>query len=264
MSAVKTLNAREVLGVAPEALPRHVAIIMDGNGRWARQRDLPRIEGHRHAASAVRETVTHCARLGIECLTLYSFSLENWRRPRDEVGGLMALYAEYLASQRSEILENDIRLVQIGRREDLPAAVIRELERTESLSRGNKGMTLCLALSYGSRAEITAAVRRIAQRVAGGELRPDQIDEQTLSAALDTAGLPDPDLLIRTAGEMRLSNFLLWQISYAELYVTPVLWPDFRRDNLYEALRAYAQRERRYGGVEAVRPEAGTSPPDTQ
>lgn len=244
------LDPLEVLGLPREALPRHVAVIMDGNGRWARQRGLPRIEGHRRAAEAVRETVTQCARLGIGYLTLYSFSLENWRRPRDEVNGLMSLYAEYLVSERQELRDNDVRVVQIGRREGLPHHVLRELDITVELTRLNKGLTLCLALNYGARAEITDAVRLLAERVQRGELTPADIGEETISQALYTAGVPDPDLVIRTAGEMRLSNFLLWQISYAELYVTSVLWPDFRAPDLYAALREYARRERRFGGVD--------------
>jgi undecaprenyl diphosphate synthase len=243
------LDPLEVLGVPRTALPRHVAVIMDGNGRWAGQRGLPRIEGHRRAAEAVRETVTQCARLGIGYLTLYSFSLENWKRPRDEVNGLMSLYAEYLVSERQELQENDVRVVQIGRREGLPERVLRELDTTLALTRGNRGLTLCLALNYGGRAEIADAVRHLAEKVQRGELAPADIGEETISRALYTAGLPDPDLVIRTAGEMRISNFLLWQISYAELYVTPVLWPDFRAPDLYAALRDYARRERRFGGV---------------
>jgi undecaprenyl diphosphate synthase len=249
MPTKTSLDPREVVGVPPEALPRHIAIIMDGNGRWARRRGLPRLEGHRRGAQAVRAVVETTARLGIPYLTLYSFSLENWRRPKEEVRGLMALYADYLARKSRELLENDIRLIQIGRRDGLPAKVLRELEKTVELTRNNRRLTLCLALNYGARAELVDAVRKIADRVARGELRPDQISEELLSDSLYTAGLPDPDLLIRTAGEMRLSNFLLWQISYAELYVTPVLWPDFRPADLYEALRSYAQRERRFGGL---------------
>ena len=253
------LDPVAVLGLAPDALPRHIAIIMDGNGRWAQQRGLPRIEGHRHAAGAVREVVTHCARLGIRCLTLYSFSLENWKRPRMEVDGLMALYADYLASERPTIMDNDVRVVQVGRRDDLPEGVLRELDTTQSLSRANRGLTLALALNYGSRAEITEAVRELARRVARGELRAEQIDEDMISGALYTAGLPDPDLVVRTAGEMRVSNFLLWQISYAELYVTPVLWPDFRDSDLNAAIVEYARRVRKFGGVAepAESPEAG-------
>ncbi len=256
------LDPMDELGLPRAALPRHVAIIMDGNGRWAQQRGLARIEGHRHAGAAVRDIVTHAARLGLECLTLYSFSLENWRRPRDEVNGLMALYAEYLASERQEILDNDIRLVQIGTRAGLPAEVLRELDLTANMSRQNKGLTLCLALNYGSRAEITEAVRHLAGRVAAGRLRPEDIREEDISATLYTAGLPDPDFVIRTAGEMRVSNFLLWQISYAELHVTPVLWPDFRKEHFNAALRDYAHRVRRFGGVVSESPGSGSPPRD--
>lgn len=254
MPTQTALDPREVLGLAPEALPRHIAVIMDGNGRWARQRDLPRIEGHRRGATAVRKTVTQCARLGIECVTLYSFSLENWKRPRDEVSGLMGLCVEYLVKERQEIMDNGIRVVQIGRREGLPADVLSALDATQQISRDNQGLTLCLALNYGSRAEIVDAVRDVARRVADGRLAPEDIQESTISDALYTAGLPDPDLLVRTAGEMRVSNFLLWQISYAELVVTPVLWPDFGVDELHEAILSFARRERRYGDVVAKKP----------
>jgi undecaprenyl diphosphate synthase len=243
------LDPRAVLGLEPAALPRHIAIIMDGNGRWAQARSLPRIEGHRHAAQSVRAVVTHCARLGMRCLTLYSFSLENWKRPRLEVDGLMALYAQYLASERQEIMDNDIRVVQVGRRDGLPAGVLQELDLTEELSHANRGMVLALALNYGSRAELTDAVRSLAAEVAAGRLRPEEITEDHVSGALYTRGLPDPDLVIRTAGEMRVSNFLLWQISYAELYVTPVLWPEFSTEHLEAAIREYAGRVRRFGAV---------------
>lgn len=249
MPTQSPLDPVTLLGAPRAALPRHVAVIMDGNGRWAQQRGLPRIEGHRNASTAVRETVTHCARLGIECLTLYSFSLENWKRPREEVAGLMELYAHYLVAEREEIMSNDIRVRQVGRRDGLPPRVLHELQETERLSRDNRGVTLCLALNYGSRAEIVDAVQALARRAAEGVIQPEDINEAMISDALYTAGLPDPDLLVRTAGEMRISNFLLWQISYAELYVTPVLWPDFRATHLNEALRTFAQRERRYGDV---------------
>ncbi len=242
--------------VSPESLPRHIAIIMDGNGRWARQRGMARIEGHRHGTATVREVVTECARLGVECLTLYSFSVENWKRPKDEVDSLMLLCAEFLVKERDEIMENNIRIRQLGRRAALPEFVQRELETSERLSQRNSGLQLCLALNYGSRAEIVDAVRRIAERVQRGELTPAQIDEPLISDALDTAGMPDPDLLIRTAGEMRISNFLLWQISYAELYVTPVLWPDFHTADLHAAIRSFSQRERRFGAVEGVTPRS--------
>ena len=251
MARMPELDPLETLGVPREALPRHLAIIMDGNGRWAKQRGLPRIEGHRSAGTAVRETITTCARLGIECLTLYSFSLENWKRPRAEVEGLMTLYTQYLVNERQEIMDNNVRVVQIGRREGLPGEVLRELDTTMTLSAGNTGLTLCLALNYGSRTEIVDAVRAIARQAKAGQVQPDAIDDRLISASLYTAGLPDPDLVVRTANEMRISNFLLWQISYAELYVTPVLWPDFRAAHLYEALQTYAARERRYGDVTA-------------
>lgn len=246
------LDPRVVLGLEPEQLPRHIAIIMDGNGRWAAQRDLPRIEGHRMGAENVREIITACARLSIPYLTLYSFSLENWKRPKDEVDCLMALYAHYLVTERDELMENDVRLKQIGRRADLPPAVLDALDRTTALSADNKGLTLCLALNYGSRAEIVDAVRAIARRVAAGTLDPDAIDEHTFAQSLYTAGIDDPDLLIRTANERRISNFLLWQISYAEIHITDVLWPDFRTEHLHTAIKDFAARERRYGGLESV------------
>lgn len=255
MPAAKA-DVQAALGIAPEALPRHVAIIMDGNGRWARTRQLPRIEGHRNAGVAVRETIKHCSDLGIRCLTLYSFSMENWKRPAGEVGGLMSLYAQYLVSERDDIMRHQIRVVHVGRRDGLPRDVLDRLDETVEMSRQNAGMALCIALNYGSRAEMIDAMRALARRVAAGELSPEQIDEQRFSDALNTAGLPDPDLVIRTAGEMRLSNFLLWQISYAELYVTDVLWPDFRKEHLDTAFRAFAARERRFGDVRALPPTA--------
>lgn len=237
------------LGLPRSRLPRHIAIIMDGNGRWAQRQALPRVRGHEAGAANVREIVTHAARLGIGQLTLYSFSTENWNRPLDEITHLMRLYVEYLIKERAEIMDNDIRLVQIGRREGLPDEVLHELDETARLSHDNKGMTLCLALNYSSRVEITDAVREIARRVATGELSPSQIDDQTISNALYTATMPDPDLLIRTAGEMRVSNFLLWQISYAELHVTDVLWPEYGRNDLNTAIKDYARRDRRFGAL---------------
>jgi len=249
MPTMEKLDPRAELGIGPERLPRHIAIIMDGNGRWAQRQGLARVRGHEAGAANVREIVTHAARLGIECLTLYSFSTENWNRPIEEITHLMRLYVEYLIKERAEIMDNDIRLVQIGRRDGLPPDVLRELDETQSVSRENRGMKLCLALNYSSRVEIVDAVRRIARDVAAGQLDAEAIDEGTISRALYTAGLPDPDLLVRTAGEMRVSNFLLWQISYAELYVTDVLWPEFRRADLNEAIREYARRDRRFGGL---------------
>jgi len=255
MPTLEALDPQVELGIARERLPRHIAIIMDGNGRWARQRGLPRIRGHEAGAQNVREIVTQCARLGVGYLTLYSFSTENWQRPVDEIAHLMKLYVAYLIKERGEIMDNDIRLVQIGRRHGLPDSVLRELDETVSMSANNRGMTLNLALNYSSRVEMTDAVRAIARRVAAGELAPDAIDEATISASLYTGSMPDPDLLIRTAGEMRVSNFLLWQISYAELYVTDVFWPAFGKAALCEAIRDYARRERRFGKVSE--PSAG-------
>jgi undecaprenyl diphosphate synthase len=249
MPALDPLDPQEVLGVHRQRLPRHIAIIMDGNGRWARQRGLPRLEGHRRGAVSVREVVTQSARLGIEYLTLYSFSLENWKRPREEVEFLMDLYAAYLVQERDLIMENDIRLAHVGHREGLPQRVTSELDKTIELSKNNRGMMLGIALNYGSRAELLHAIRSIARDVAAGRLGADDIDERHVSDRLFTAGMADPDLLIRTAGERRLSNFLLWQISYAELYVTDLLWPDFRRQHLNEAIKDYASRERRFGAL---------------
>lgn len=252
------VDPRVVMGVEPEQLPRHIAIIMDGNGRWARARGLIRIQGHREGAKAVRDVVEACANLSIGYLTLYSFSLENWRRPKDEVAGLMQLYAEYLVKERHELVDNNVRLVQVGRRDNLPPEVLRELDRTAELCSGNTGLMLCLALNYGSRYEIVEAARRLAAKVAEGELAVDQIDEEAISDSLYTAGIPDPDLLIRTAGEYRLSNFLLWQLSYAEFYVTDVYWPDFRPEHLYQAIREYAHRDRRFGQVPQASSESAS------
>jgi undecaprenyl diphosphate synthase len=249
MTAHTALDPKAELGLEPNALPQHIAIIMDGNGRWARQRDQARIFGHQAGVESVRDIITHCGRLGIECLTLYSFSSENWKRPREEVTALMALYALHLVQERDELMENNVRLLQLGRRDNLPPEVVQKMDETLDMTAGNTGLTVALALNYGSRAEIVDAVRDIARRAQRGELDPANIDEGTISDALYTAGLPDPDLLIRTAGEMRISNFLLWQISYAELYVSPILWPDFRAMHLNEALIAYAKRQRRYGDV---------------
>ncbi len=243
------LNAQEAIGIPRERLPRHVAIIMDGNGRWAEQRGMPRICGHEAGAERVHQIVTRCARLGVGYLTLYSFSTENWLRPASEVDHLMRLYVEHLQKERARIMENGVRFTQIGRREGLPAEVLRELDETALLSKDNRGMTLCLALNYSGRMELVDAVAVIARRVAAGELSPGDVSEALVSESLYTAGMPDPDMLIRTAGEMRVSNFLLWQISYAELVVTEVCWPDFGPDELDAALRVYAGRERRFGRV---------------
>lgn len=222
---------------------------MDGNGRWARERGLPRIKGHEAGVESVREVTEEAARLGISYLTLYAFSSQNWGRPRSEVRGLMNMLKRFLVSEREEIVRNGIRLRAIGRREALPKSVVAELEKTERLTEDNRGLTVALALNYGGREELIDAVRAIAREVAAGRLKPGRIGERTINRHLYTAGMPDPDLLVRTAGEMRVSNFLLWQISYAELYVTPVCWPDFRREQLLEALRVYARRRRTFGLV---------------
>jgi undecaprenyl diphosphate synthase len=224
---------------------------MDGNGRWATARGLPRVAGHEAGAESVREITRACRRKGIQALTLYSFSTENWRRPEDEVGALMGLLARFLVEERREILDNDIRLNAIGQLDRLPLAVRAALKELMHASRQNRGMVLTLALSYGSRAEIVEAARSLAKKAAAGRLKPDAIDEAAFAAELGTAGLPDPDLLVRTSGELRLSNFLLWQLAYAEMYVTDVLWPDFRTPQLEAALEAYGTRERRFGKTSA-------------
>ncbi len=243
------LDPQEVLGLTADRLPRHIAIIMDGNGRWARQRGLPRIKGHERGARNVRTIITHCARLGIDALTLYCFSTENWKRPNDEVSFLMQLYVQYLIAERETIMDNNVRFLHLGRREGLPESVLAQMDRTVEMSRGNTGLTLCLAVNYGSRDELVDAVRAIAKGVQDGRFSPGDIDEQLISNALYTAGLPDPDLLIRTANEQRVSNFLLWQISYAEIHVCEKPWPQFGVEDLNTAIKDFANRERRFGGV---------------
>ena len=236
-------------GLEPTKIPRHIAIIMDGNGRWAGRRDEVRTVGHRQGAGSVRVVVEECCRLGLEQLTLYCLSSENWKRPQTEIDFLMGLLKEFLIEEREEILEQNIRFTMIGRREQLPADVLRELDTNIELSRNNQGMTLCLAINYGSRREIVDAVQSLGMQVKSGELQPEEINEERISGALYTAGQPDPDLVIRTAGEMRISNFLLWQISYAEFYVTETYWPDFDRFALFQAIRSYGRMERRFGGL---------------
>jgi undecaprenyl diphosphate synthase len=236
-------------GGSDPRLPRHIAIIMDGNGRWAQGRGLPRVEGHRRGVASVRRVTEHCVRRGIGQLTLYCLSSENWRRPATELRFLMHLLEQYMIEERALLMRQRIRLSVIGRREGLPPETLAALDRTVELCAANDGMRLCLAINYGSRAEIVDAARRIAGDVVAGRMRPDEIDEDAFTARLDTAGMPDPDLLIRTAGEMRISNFLLWQISYAELWVTPVAWPEFEERHLDEAVAAFASRDRRFGGL---------------
>lgn len=244
-----TLRRLTEAGLNPARMPRHIAVIMDGNGRWARQRGLPRVEGHRRGVKSVRATIEECCRLGVEQLTLYCLSNENWKRPKLEIDFLMTLLQRYLVEERTEILEQNIRFTTIGRRNRLPAGVLREMDENIRVSAANTGMTLCLAIDYGARTELADAVRQIAEQVKRGELSVEQIDEDTVSGALYTVGMPEPDLLIRTAGEMRISNFLLWQISYAELWVTERCWPDFDRETLHQALHDFAARERRFGGL---------------
>ncbi|MDX9910960.1 MAG: polyprenyl diphosphate synthase [Phycisphaerales bacterium] len=236
-------------GIDPRRVPRHIAIIMDGNGRWARAQGFERTHGHLAGAEAVRRTVEECGRLGVDFLTLYSFSSENWKRPIEEVDALMALCLRYCASERDELASRNVRVRVIGDRDGLRPDVRAALADLEAATSACTGPTLCLAINYGSRAEMLRAVRNLAERAARGEIAPGEIDEARFAAELDTGGIPDPDLLVRTAGEMRLSNFLLWQISYAELYVTDTLWPEFGEEALREAIRAYAARERRFGGL---------------
>ncbi len=244
------IDPQATLGLRREQLPRHIAVIMDGNGRWAKQRNWPRIRGHEQGAKTVRTIVTHCARLHLDTLTLYSFSTENWKRPREEVEFLMGLYAQYLIAERDTIMENNVRFIHIGRRAGLPDSVLNEMDKTVALSRENTGLKLCLALNYGSRDEIVDTVRDIANDVRDGKLEPKDIDEQLITGSLYTAGLPDPDLLIRTASEFRVSNFLLWQISYAELHICEKLWPEFSPEDLNHAIKEFASRDRRYGAVQ--------------
>jgi undecaprenyl diphosphate synthase len=237
------------LEVPPERRPRHIAIIMDGNGRWAERQNLPRVAGHQRGVDSVRRTTEEAARLQIEQLTLYCLSSENWKRPQTEINFLMHLLEQYMIQERGTIMDNDVRVRMIGRRDDIPEQVLRELDQTVEMSSRNSGLWLNLAINYGGRAEIVDAVRAIGRRIQAGDLSPDAIDELLIARNLYTAGASDPDLLIRTAGEMRISNFLLWQISYAEIWVTEKCWPEFDEAALHEAIRAYAARKRRFGGL---------------
>jgi undecaprenyl diphosphate synthase len=230
-----------------EKLPRHISIIMDGNGRWAKKKLLNRISGHMKGVDAVREVVTACRELGIKVLTLYAFSIENWMRPKDEVAALMRLLKEYLIKEGEEMVQNNIRLRAIGRVEDLPRDVQNTLQETIKKTEQCEGMILNLALSYGGRSEILHAVQGILSDFQKGKIKPEEITLQRFSQYLWTWGIPDPDLLIRTSGELRISNFLLWQIAYTEIYVTETLWPDFDRQELYKAIADYQSRERRFG-----------------
>ncbi len=240
------------LGLQPEQLPRHIAIIMDGNGRWAQLRGRPRMLGHRQGIRSVRAVVEEGCRLGLEQLTLYCFSVENWKRPTRELRFLMRLLRHFLIAERAELMDQNVRLTMIGRRQGLPDAVLREYEKTEVQTSTNTGMTLCLAVNYGGRSEIADAARQLARDVRDRKLDPEMVDEKRFASYLYTAGMSDPDLMIRTAGELRVSNYLLWQLSYAELWVTDVLWPDFRAENLHEAILAFARRQRKFGGLPAT------------
>jgi undecaprenyl diphosphate synthase len=237
------------LGLRPDQMPRHIAIIMDGNGRWAKKKGLLRVEGHREGGKTVEKIAQCCVDFGIESLTLYSFSIENWKRPQGEVSALMHLYTQYLIEIRATLMKNNVQLVHLGRSSGLPAPVQNELRKTMEITDANTGMILALALNYGGRTEIIDATMQIAQEHKNGKLQLSDIDEQCVSRHLYTAGLAEPDLLIRTANEMRISNFLLWQISYSEFYVTKTLWPDFKKSSLENAILAYAKRNRRFGTV---------------
>ena len=230
-------------------IPRHIAVIMDGNGRWAKKRSLERVDGHREGINSVREVVRACAELGVKYLTLYTFSTENWNRPQVEVSALMSLLLQTIRREVEDLKRNNVRLLTIGRLQDLPLLARKGIEQAIEFLKGNTGLTLILALSYSSRRELTDAVRQVVRNAKAGELSENEINEALISSYLYTADIPDPDLLVRTSGELRLSNFLLWQLAYTEIYVTDVLWPDFRRAALYEAVHAFQKRERRFGRV---------------
>ncbi len=247
-TAVEIAN-EPLADVPPGRRPGHIAVIMDGNGRWAQRQHLPRIEGHRRGVASVRRTVEEAARLKLGQLTLYCLSSENWKRPQLELDFLMHLLEQYMIEERATIMRQNVAVSVIGRRDGIPAATLAEMDKTIELSAANSGTRLCLAINYGARGEIVDAVREIAEEVRAGALDPAAIDESTIAAHLYSAGMPDPDLVIRTAGEMRISNFLLWQISYAELWVTERCWPEFEIADLHQAIRDFAARDRRFGGI---------------
>jgi undecaprenyl diphosphate synthase len=249
LSEATSTAAEPLADVPKERRPRHIAVIMDGNGRWAQRRHLPRIEGHRRGVASVRRTVEEAARLRLEQVTLYCLSSENWKRPQRELDFLMHLLEQYMIEERSTIMRQNIVVSVIGRREGIPAGTLAEMDKTVEMSSTNSGTRLCLAINYGGRGEMVDAVRQIAEDVRNGVCDPAKIDEHTIADRLYTSGMPDPDLLIRTAGEMRISNFLLWQISYAELWVTERCWPEFDASDLHQAIRDFASRDRRFGGL---------------
>jgi undecaprenyl diphosphate synthase len=230
-------------------MPRHIAIIMDGNGRWAKERKMPRLMGHREGVKSVREVIENCARLNLEALTIYAFSVENWKRPESEISALMSMLSEFLQKETPRLIKNGIRFMPIGRWRQLPAKAVEDLENTIEKTSGGTKMLLQVALNYGGRTELVDAARQLASKVASGEMAIDQISEDSVSAHLYTAGVPDPDLLIRTSGEFRISNYLLWQIAYSELLITDIYWPDFRLKHLLESIIDFQQRERRFGGL---------------
>ncbi|MBN1457632.1 MAG: isoprenyl transferase [Sedimentisphaerales bacterium] len=245
----KREKAAKKLGVSTDDIPRHIAIIMDGNGRWATQRGLPRFQGHSEGGKIVEKIALHCVDIGVEYLTLYSFSMQNWKRPKEEIDFLMYLYTEYIKGIRPILLENNVKLHHIGQRKKLPQTVLDAIDTTTDITKNNTGMTLGLALNYGARTEIADAVKAIAEECLQGKLSIDNIDHDCISSHLYTDGFKDPDLVIRTSGEMRISNFLLWQISYSEFYVTDTLWPDFKTEDIDKAVRSFANRSRRFGDV---------------
>lgn len=239
-----------VFDVPVEKRPHHIAIIMDGNGRWAQQQSLPRIRGHQQGANQVRLVTEACARIGVGQLTLYCLSSENWKRPQEELEFLMFLLTQYMIDERQTMADNNIRLQIIGSRDRIPADVQKEMDKSLELTANNTGCCLCLAINYGGRAEIVDAVKQISSKVNAGEVEVDAIDEQFVSDHLYTAGMSDPDLLIRTAGEMRISNYLLWQISYSEMWITQKCWPEFGEEDLFQAITDFSQRKRRFGGLD--------------
>ncbi|MCK4959685.1 MAG: isoprenyl transferase [Planctomycetes bacterium] len=245
----KRQQTADRLGIDPGSIPRHIAVIMDGNGRWAKKQGLSRYRGHEQGGKTVEDIALYCVALGVEYLTLYSFSVENWKRPREEVDFLMYLYSRYLEGIRPILMENNVRLLHVGSKERLPQMVLDSLRETMEITGENDGMVLGLALNYGARTEIVEAAKKIAVEYKSGTLELDDIDKDCLAGHLYTAGWPDPELLIRTSGELRFSNFLLWQISYSEFYVTETLWPDFSRDDLDEAIKTYSGRSRRFGDI---------------
>lgn len=241
--------------VPTSKIPRHIAIIMDGNGRWAEERGFPRIVGHRNGMKAVRDTIETAARIGVEIVTLYSFSSENWSRPSDEIQALMQMCVMYCAGEQEALREHNVRVRVLGRRAGLPDDVVEVLAKLEDATKDCTGLTVCLAINYGSRDEIVDAVRSIAQRVNAGQLEPNEISQSTIADSLYTSGIADPDLLIRTGGDFRVSNYLLWQISYAEIIVLDEYWPDFDETALCDAVRTFASRKRRFGGLDPIPPQ---------